>query len=198
MAVEAPTSRPPRVSVERVQALLVRIALGGGKKRRCWASVTGRTSPRRWSPSEDLRARGAEAWRDRNLTIRWSGHWDEMDEDVWSARRQTADVDAIVFAVPHREYRDLDFLRVWLVGAAPLVFDAFNVLTSAPSAPARALGCRVESIGRGEGPVTKALVTGGAGFLGSPVWETISWCRGSNSTCSTTSRAARATPALER
>ena len=59
-------------------------------------------------------------------------------------------IDAIVFAVSHPEYRDLDLIN-WIQDKKILIFDANNVLTQLQRRKLREIGCRVESIGRGEG-----------------------------------------------
>ena len=59
-----------------------------------------------------------------------------------------ANYDAIVFAVNHREYLDLD-LKSWLSGSTPLIFDANCVLSDTQRQAARDAGCRLRSIGRG-------------------------------------------------
>jgi nucleotide sugar dehydrogenase len=56
--------------------------------------------------------------------------------------------DAVVFAVPHAEYQDLD-VAGWLGDARPLVVDANKVLDLAALRELAACGCRVWSIGRG-------------------------------------------------
>jgi len=77
-------------------------------------------------------------WRERNLTV---------DPHMPPA----AGVDAVVFAVPHHEYRAFDF-RAWAGASRPLFYDAFQVLTSVQIEALRAAGCVVECIGRGSPP----------------------------------------------
>jgi hypothetical protein len=57
-------------------------------------------------------------------------------------------IDAVVLAVPHPEYRKLPF-EDWIDGQRPLFFDTCDVLSAEQRARLRALGCRVECIGRG-------------------------------------------------
>ena len=57
--------------------------------------------------------------------------------------------DAVVFAVAHREYLELDIVQ-WLGQARPLVFDANGVLAADVLSRVRSLGARVAAIGRGE------------------------------------------------
>jgi len=147
LAVET-NQRTPRVTVDRVQTLLGG-SLAGKTLLLLGVSYRQDVGDTRYSPSEtfvrEARARGAAVIPHDPLV----GHWDEMNEAVARDLPPTAGVDAIVFAVPHREYRALD-LRAWLAGRTPAIFDAFSVLTRDQREALRALGCRVESIGRGK------------------------------------------------
>jgi len=78
------------------------------------------------------------------------GFWEELGEDVPMTLPAAADLDAVVLAVPHRQYESIDFAG-WLGDARPLVLDANGVLGDRRRAELRRLGCRVESIGRGDG-----------------------------------------------
>ena len=57
---------------------------------------------------------------------------------------------AVVLAVPHRQYREFDY-QGWLSDHRPVFLDAFDVLSADQRKGLRAVGCRVESIGRGPG-----------------------------------------------
>jgi UDP-N-acetyl-D-mannosaminuronate dehydrogenase len=74
--------------------------------------------------------------------------WEEMAMELDAELPTAAIIDAVVFAVPHREYCEMD-LVAWAGGATPAVLDANNVLSSKQRAALRAAGCRVESIGMG-------------------------------------------------
>lgn len=104
----------------------------------------------RFSPSQTMveaaRAAGAEILCHDPLV----GFWDEMGEEVPAALPAADCLDAVVMAVGHAEYATLDF-SAWLKDARPLFFDANGVLGEAQRNALRQLGCRVESIGRGEG-----------------------------------------------
>jgi UDP-N-acetyl-D-glucosamine dehydrogenase len=76
------------------------------------------------------------------------GHWDELDREVPKTIPSTEGIDAVVFAVAHREYRDLD-LVAWMAGRTPAILDANGVLSKERRATLRAAGCRVASVGRG-------------------------------------------------
>lgn len=75
-------------------------------------------------------------------------HWDELDVEVALELPSPVGFDAVVFAVPHAEYRDIDLVE-WLGDARPSVLDGFNVLSAAQRATLVSLGCPLASIGRG-------------------------------------------------
>lgn len=77
-------------------------------------------------------------------------HWEELDRAVAQELPAPGEFDAVVFAVPHKAYREFD-PAAWLGKARPIVFDADNVLPDAARARLRADGVRVESVGRGDG-----------------------------------------------
>jgi UDP-N-acetyl-D-glucosamine dehydrogenase len=74
--------------------------------------------------------------------------WPELKQEVYNYIPKLEGVDAVVFAVPHREYNDLNLVQ-WLKGYSPLVFDANNVLSSERILELKKLGYNVKSIGRG-------------------------------------------------
>lgn len=104
----------------------------------------------RYSPSEAFyRAaldRGAEVVLHDPL-IR---HWPEQGIPIPEKMPDAAGLDAVVLAVPHRQYREFDYGR-WVGKSRPVILDAFNVLTREQRTSLRRLGCRVESTGRGAG-----------------------------------------------
>lgn len=103
----------------------------------------------RYSPSEpfyrEARERGAEVVAHDPLVR----HWEELGVDVPDALPPAEGFDAVVFAVPHRAYVNLD-VDAWLGAANPLVFDANRVLSPAQLEQLRTRGGRFASIGRGE------------------------------------------------
>lgn len=76
--------------------------------------------------------------------------WEEMSRDVSDALPPAAEVDAVVLAVSHRQYRELD-IGNWAGDARPAVFDANNVLSGDRRRALRQLGFLVESLGRADG-----------------------------------------------
>src|SRR5262249_19625104 len=102
----------------------------------------------RTSPSETL----AIALLDRGATVEVSDplveRLDEIDVRLHRQLPPAADYDAVIFAVAHREFRDLDVVG-WLGAARPLVFDANGVLSAETLARITAAGVQVGAIGRG-------------------------------------------------
>ena len=76
-------------------------------------------------------------------------HWQELARDLPSTIPSPEGFDAVVFAVSHSEYQEMD-LGKWLSGWKPLVFDANAVLSLAQRRRLRDIGCQVAAIGRGK------------------------------------------------
>ncbi|MFC7049273.1 nucleotide sugar dehydrogenase [Emcibacter nanhaiensis] len=55
-------------------------------------------------------------------------HWEELDRPVLEELPSLEGIDAVVFAVPHKEYRDIDVVR-WVAENNVQLLDANNVLT---------------------------------------------------------------------
>ena len=146
------------VSVNRAMPLasleILESALEGGLAGRrillMGISYRDGVSDTRSSPSEIFvraaRERGADVVSHDPLVADWA----ELGLKIDSAIPSPAGFDAVVFAVPHREYGRLD-LRAWLDGARPLVLDANAVLDDDQRAVLGDLGCSALSIGRGNG-----------------------------------------------
>lgn len=75
-------------------------------------------------------------------------HWEEMNRLVGFDFAQCPDVDAVVFAVPHREFRLID-AATWLAGRTPVIVDGNDSLTNEQRASFHQAGCEVLSVGRG-------------------------------------------------
>lgn len=146
MAVET-NAVMPLVSLDRLQELLGDTLRG---KRILLLGVAYRqdVADTRYSPSEtfvvEARRRGAEVVvHDPMVT-----EWPELDMSVPADMPRADAVDAVVLAVPHQAYRDLD-LAGWLGPARPVVLDANAVLTSAQRRALAAAGVVVHAIGEG-------------------------------------------------
>jgi nucleotide sugar dehydrogenase len=105
-------------------------------------------SDTRSSPSETFvraaRKLGAEVVSHDPLVSEWA----ELGLAIEPTIPPPDGFDAVVFAVPHPEYSQLD-LREWLGDVRPLVLDANAVLDREQHRALRDLGCRRLSIGRG-------------------------------------------------
>jgi UDP-N-acetyl-D-glucosamine dehydrogenase len=91
-------------------------------------------------------ARGARVRCHDPLVSRWP----ELDMEVETELPRPGGVDAVVFAVANGIYSALD-VRGWLGDERPAVLDANAVLSAGQRAQLREHGCRMTSVGRGEG-----------------------------------------------
>ena len=137
----------PAVSLDRVRQLV-----GGSleDKRLLLLGVSYRqdVGDTRYSPSETFVRAALEAGATVVAHDPLLVHWDELGLDLEPELPSAGGFDAIVFAVPHDEYRHID-LPAWLGDARPAIFDGFSVVSPAQRRLAAALGCKVASIGRG-------------------------------------------------
>ncbi|MGH3084705.1 MAG: nucleotide sugar dehydrogenase [Gaiellaceae bacterium] len=137
----------PLVTLAQIEALLG--GLSGMSILVMGVSYRPDVGDTRYSPTEtfvrEARARGATVTCHDPLVR----YWPELELDVHGNLPPLAGVDAVVFAVSHSQYPELD-LATWLDGARPLVLDANDVLTDAQRVLLRQRGCSVQSIGRGE------------------------------------------------
>jgi UDP-N-acetyl-D-glucosamine dehydrogenase len=135
----------PLVTLDRLDGLLE--GLAGKCVLVLGASYRQGVADVRESPSllfaEQAVERGAEIVVHDPLVEAWEGPG-RLVGDLPSA----AGFDAIVFAVPHRAYAELD-LNAWLGDASPLILDANRVLTGEQLSGLTGGGRRVWSIGRG-------------------------------------------------
>ena len=104
----------------------------------------------RYSPSETFvnkaRKLGAEVQCHDPLV----DEWEELDESVLQEIPDPSGFDAIVFAVPHEEYKQIDF-KEWLHNDKIVVLDACNVLSRDNRSAFHQEGIRHFTIGRGVG-----------------------------------------------
>lgn len=138
----------PLVSLRQVQRLLGG-SLAGKSLLLLGVSYRQDIGDTRHSPSETFvraaRSQGARVFcHDPYLN-----YWPELEEALPHVLPSPAGMDAVVFAVPHSQYREMS-LTAWLAGATPLIFDAHQVLTREQIREALAAGCRVAGIGRGD------------------------------------------------
>lgn len=146
LAVET-NRRMPLVSLQMLDALLGE-GLAGKNILLLGVSYRQDVADTRFSPSEifvreAVDRGGSVVCHDPLVTA-----WPELDVPVANELPPVDRFDAVVFAVPHREYRELD-VEHWLNSARPVVLDANNVLSPAQHGILRGLGCAVASVGRG-------------------------------------------------
>ena len=145
LAIEV-NRRMPLVSLNKVERLL-----GGSLKGKrillLGISYRQDVGDTRFSPSEVFVAeaikRKAEVLAHDPLVQQWPETRAHLVRGM-----PDPDVDAVVFAVPHQEYRSWDLER-WLGSRRPVIFDANRVLTRHQLESLSRLGCQVGSIGRG-------------------------------------------------
>lgn len=139
----------PKRTLERLRRLL-NGSLRGRRVLLLGLSYREDVGDTRYSPSqifwESATAEGAEVIVHDPLVT----YWPECAINVPATMPAAAGLDAIVLAVPHRQYKEFAY-EAWLDGHRPLFLDAFNVLSDPQRRTLRALGCRVESMGRGCG-----------------------------------------------
>jgi UDP-N-acetyl-D-glucosamine dehydrogenase len=138
----------PMVSLRQLEALLPR-GLDGATIALMGVSYREDVADTRQSPSETFvraaTAQGATMICHDPLVRRWP----ELGLDVLADPPPLTGVEAVVFAVPHKVYRQLD-VEYWLGDARPVVLDSSDVLSSAQRATLAGLGCTIACIGRGE------------------------------------------------
>ena len=137
----------PTVSLDRVRQL-VGGSLAGKRLLLLGVSYRQDVGDTRYSPSETFVRAALDAGATVVAHDPLLERWDELDWDLPADLPAPGDFDAIVFAVPHDEYRRID-LPAWLGDARPAIFDGFSVVSPAQRRLAAALGCEVASIGRG-------------------------------------------------
>lgn len=74
--------------------------------------------------------------------------WKELNIKPHQELPDPIEFNAIMFSVPHDEYREIDF-SVWLGNHRPLIFDAGNILMAWQREIIHKMGCHIIYIGRG-------------------------------------------------
>jgi UDP-N-acetyl-D-mannosaminuronate dehydrogenase len=138
----------PLVSLKALQKLVGDLA----RKRILILGVAYRqdVADTRYSPSETFavaaRRGGAEILAHDPLV----DYWPEMDMRVERGPLPPAgSVDAVVFCVPHKAYRQLDLAAWFCNGARPAVLDTIGLLNDRQWAAVRAAGAAHAAIGKG-------------------------------------------------
>ena len=103
----------------------------------------------RFSPSEKFTSQALKEGASLSFHDPFVAFWEEMQVPVSTDIPDAEGYDAIVFAVPHHDYGNIDF-SAWLNTIKKcLVFDANNVLSSCQRQTIKELGHTLLSIGRG-------------------------------------------------
>tara|TARA_Y100001937_G_scaffold128680_1_gene206691 strand:+ start:20532 stop:21980 length:1449 start_codon:yes stop_codon:yes gene_type:complete len=144
----ATNNRMPLVSVERLKTVFGD-SLANKRILLCGVSYRPDVSDTRYSPSEIF----ARALLKESVDVEFHDpmvrFWEEFSAKPMLDFPNLTGYDALVFAVDHREYRDLKFDEDFLKGWRGLVLDSNNVLSEAQIRDLVRIGCRVECIGRG-------------------------------------------------
>ena len=116
----------------------------------CGVSYRSDVADTRYSPSEALYIQlvkeGAEVHLHDPLVTRW----EEVSLDISAELPPFKDFDAVVFAVPHRQYQELNLLDYIENPETTYVLDAFMVFSSSQRKALQAKGIRIHAIGVGE------------------------------------------------
>lgn len=122
-------------------------SLSGKRVLLCGVSYRQDVGDTRHSPSEVFARQALSEGADLRCCDPLVDFWEELELPV-EREVPKGTFDAIVFAVPHKEFEEVD-VEGWLEGAHPFVLDAFDVLTSAQREAFLRAGCVVKFIGRG-------------------------------------------------
>jgi UDP-N-acetyl-D-glucosamine dehydrogenase len=106
-------------------------------------------SDTRYSPSE-IFARSVQS-KGASVTFQdpMVKYWDEMNVEVHKAIPEVSGFDAIVFAVGHKDYLNINFSD-WLKEKKISIIDTNRVLSDYQIKELKEMGCLVSSVGRGE------------------------------------------------
>lgn len=140
----------PHHGVSRLASLLGG-SVAGKRILLCGVSYRQDVADTRYSPSEtvyrELIGKGANV-DFHDPFVSW---WDELDCAVPDELPCPDDYDAVLFAIPHAQYRELDLAK-WIGDKqGTLVLDAYLVFSASQRRAFRAQGVRIESIGVGDG-----------------------------------------------
>jgi nucleotide sugar dehydrogenase len=138
----------PLHTVARLNSLMDELT-NGKRILVCGISYRQDVEDTRYSPSEILvRELIAQGW---SVTCHdpYVSYWDELNIEIPKRLQKAKDFDAVIMAVPHKQYRDLN-LSIWGKSCS-LILDANCVFSNEQRKLAHKQGIKVESIGRGDG-----------------------------------------------
>ncbi len=115
----------------------------------CGISYRQDVGDTRYSPSETLVRKLIELKANVVCHDPYVSYWEEMSINLPVNLPDAKEFDAVIFAVPHRQYIDLKLIP-WAVGCK-FIFDANGLFTKEQRNLLRDNNIRVESAGRGDG-----------------------------------------------
>jgi len=147
MAVKINHNMPLHV-VDRLKSLLNE-KLYGKRILVCGVSYRTDVADTRYSPSEILVRKLFELEAIVTCHDPYVDYWEELEMNLSHSLPRPTNFDAIIFAVSHQEYRDLDLIK-WGIKNS-IIIDANMVFNDNQRTSARLSGIKIESIGRGDG-----------------------------------------------
>lgn len=138
----------PLHTVSRLKSLM-NGSISGKQILVCGISYRQDVGDTRYSPSEILVREMINQGSNVTCHDPYIVYWDELSISLLEELPENLDFDAIIFAVPHQQYRDLDLVNC--ISKRSIILDANWVFNNEQRQSARANDLRIESIGRGDG-----------------------------------------------
>ena len=117
----------------------------------CGVSYRQDVGDTRYSPSEILVAKLLSEGAVVEVHDPYVNDWPELKLKPIQELPSSKLYEGVIFAVPHKHYRELNLAQWAVSNTGIMVLDANNVFTSTQRQSARNVGIRLESIGRGRG-----------------------------------------------
>ena len=147
MAIQI-NEKMPGHTVERL-ARLFNGAMSGKEILLCGVAYRSEVGDTRHSPSETLvrmlERMGATVTSYDPFVTRWK----ELERHLPETLPEPRNFDAVVFAVPHKQFKELD-LSTWLSEERPIILDTANIFNGIDRSRWENEGIKVHSIGRGQ------------------------------------------------
>lgn len=148
MTVEINNNMPLH-TIERLSSLIDKDSLHDMRILVCGVSYRQDVGDTRYSPSEILVKHLIKKGAKVTSHDPYINFWEEMEQELPEELPSGSDFDAIIMAVSHKYYKDLE-IHSWAKGC-PIIIDANIVLSDKQRQDARRGGIIVESIGRADG-----------------------------------------------
>ena len=138
----------PLHTVSRLKSLM-NGSISGKQILVCGISYRQDVGDTRYSPSEILVREMINQGSNVTCHDPYIVYWDELSISLLEELPENLDFDAIIFAVPHQQYRDLDLVNC--ISKRSIILDANWVFNNEQRQSARPNDLRIKSIGRGDG-----------------------------------------------